>query len=98
MKILQTFLTCLTFLIGQVALSYAVDPKGKVIPVPANEGIHWGGSIDISGTTLIANEGIHWGGSIDISGTTLAMDRNSVISVTMTVSISWNGKEKNGKY
>ena len=61
MKILQTFLTCLTFLVGQVALSYAVDPKGKVIPVPVNEGIHWGGSVDISGTTLIAGYGSKFG-------------------------------------
>ena len=61
MKILQTFLTCLTFLIGQVALSYAADPKGEVIPVPVNEGIHWGGSVDINGTTLIAGYGSKFG-------------------------------------
>ena len=28
MKILQIFLACLIFLIGQIALSYAVDVKG----------------------------------------------------------------------
>ena len=61
MKVLQTFLTCLTFLMGQVALSYAVDPKGEAIPVPANEGIHWGGSVDISGKTLIAGYGSKFG-------------------------------------
>ena len=56
MKIFQTFLTCLTFLIGLVTLSYAVDVKGEVIPSPADadEGSHWGHSVDISGTTLIA--------------------------------------------
>ena len=32
MKILQTILACLILLIGQGALSYAVDPKGEVIP------------------------------------------------------------------
>ena len=36
MKILQTFLTCLILLIGQVALSYAVDLKGEVIFGPAD--------------------------------------------------------------
>ena len=45
MKILQTFFTFFTFLIGQIALSYAVDVKGEVIPVPVNEGIHWGRAI-----------------------------------------------------
>ena len=61
MKILQTFLVSLMFLIGQAALSYAVDPKGEVIPVPVNEGIHWGGSVDISGTTLIVGYGSKFG-------------------------------------
>ena len=41
MKILQTFLACLIFLIAQVALSYAVDIKGEVIPLPGDEGIHY---------------------------------------------------------
>ena len=61
MKILQTFLTCLIFLIGQVVLSYAVDLKGEVIPSPADadEGSYWGHSVDISGTTLIAGSGLN---------------------------------------
>jgi hypothetical protein len=56
MKILQTFLACFLLLIGQVALSYAVDLKGEVIPSPADadEGSYWGHSVDINGTTLIA--------------------------------------------
>lgn len=41
MKIFQTFLTCLIFLIGLATLSYAVDLKGEVIPLPADEGIHY---------------------------------------------------------
>ena len=61
MKILQTSLACLIFLIGQIALSYAVDPKGEVIPSPADadEGSFWGNSVDISGTTLIAGSGVN---------------------------------------
>ena len=54
MKILQTCLVYIILLIGQVALSYAVDVKGDVIPVPAEEIINWGRSVDISGTTFIA--------------------------------------------
>lgn len=61
MKILQTFLACLIFLIAQVALSYAIDIKGEVIPVPVDQGIHWGRSVDISGTTLIAGYGSKFG-------------------------------------
>ena len=61
MKVLQIFLACFIFLIGQVALSYAVGPKGEIIPVPADEGIHWGGSVDISGTTLIVGYGSKFG-------------------------------------
>ena len=61
MKILQTLLACLIFLIGQAALSYAVDVKGKVIPLPADEGIHWGRSVDVSGTTLITGYGSNLG-------------------------------------
>ena len=61
MKILQTFLACLMFLIGQVILSYAVDVKGEIIPSPADadEGSYWGHSVDISGTTLIAGSGLN---------------------------------------
>ena len=61
MKILQIFLACLIFLIGQVVLSYAVDVKGEVIPSPADadEGSYWGHSVDISGTTLIAGSGLN---------------------------------------
>ena len=61
MKILQIFLACLIFLIGQIALSYAVDVKGEVIPSPADadEGSYWGHSVDISGTTLIAGSGLN---------------------------------------
>ena len=61
MKILQIFLACLIFLIGQVVLSYAVDLKGEVIPSPADadEGSYWGHSVDISGTTLIAGSGLN---------------------------------------
>ena len=56
MKVLQILFTCLAFLIGQIALSDADDVKGEVIPSPADadEGSHWGYSVDISGTTLIA--------------------------------------------
>ena len=54
MKILQIFLVCFVFLIGQVVLSYADDLKGEVIPLPGDEGSNWGHSVDISGTTLIA--------------------------------------------
>ena len=61
MKILQTFLACFIFFIGQVMLSHAVDPKGEVIPSPADarEGSYWGLSVDISGTTLIAGSGVN---------------------------------------
>ena len=61
MKILQIFLACLIFLIGRVALNYAVDVKGEVIPSPADadEGSYWGHSVDISGTTLIAGSGLN---------------------------------------
>ena len=61
MKIFQTFLACLIFLIGLVTLSYAVDPKGEVIPLPDDAGIHWGRSVDISGTTLIVGYRSHLG-------------------------------------
>ena len=56
MKVLQILFTCFAFLIGQIVLSDADDVKGEVIPSPADadEGSHWGGSVDISGTTLIA--------------------------------------------
>ena len=54
MKASQPFFICLIFLIGQVALSNAADLKGEVIPLPGDEGIHWGQSVDISGTTFIA--------------------------------------------
>ena len=54
MKIFQTFFACLIFLTGLVTLSYAIDPKGDIIPLPADEGLHWGHSVDINGTTLIA--------------------------------------------
>ena len=56
MKGLQILFTCFAFLIGQIALSDADDVKGEVIPSPADadEGSHWGHSVDISGTTLIA--------------------------------------------
>ncbi len=56
MKVLQILFTCFAFLIGQIALSDADDVKGEVIPSPADadEGSHWGHSVDISGTTLIA--------------------------------------------
>ena len=61
MKILQTFLACLIFFIGQVTLIYAVDPKGEVIPSPADAhvGSFWGNSVDISGTTLIVGSGVN---------------------------------------
>ena len=58
MKILQTFLACLIFFIGQVTLSHAADLKGKVIPLPGDEGSYWGHSVDISETTLIAGSGL----------------------------------------
>ena len=57
MNTLRTFLVSLIFLIGLVVLSHAVEPKGEVIPLPGDEGIHWGYSVDISGTTLIAGYG-----------------------------------------
>ena len=59
MKVLQILFIYLAFLIGQVALSYAIDIKGKVIPSPADagEGSYWGYSVGISGTTLIAGSG-----------------------------------------
>ena len=61
MKILQASLACLIFLIGQIALSYAVDLQGEVIPSPADadEGSFWGKSVDISGTILIAGSGVN---------------------------------------
>ena len=61
MKILQTLLACFILLIGQVALIYAVDLKGEVIPSPADadEGSYWGHSVDISGTTLIVGTPFH---------------------------------------
>ena len=61
MKILQTSLTCLIFVVGQIALSYAVDLQGEVIPSPADadEGSFWGHSVDINGTTLIAGSGVN---------------------------------------
>ncbi len=65
MKIFQSILACLTFLMGLVTLSYAVDPKGEVIPLPDDEGIHWGRSADISGTTLIAGHGSKLGNNDD---------------------------------
>ena len=71
MKILQTFLACLIFLIAQVALSYAVDIKGEVIPVPVDQGIHWGRSVDISGTTLIAGYGSKFGNFVTMTVSTL---------------------------
>ena len=61
MKILQTFLACLIFLIGQVALSDAADLKAEVIPLPGDEGSYWGRSVDISGTTLIAGYTVDFG-------------------------------------
>ena len=54
MKTLQIFLACFILLIGQVVVSDAVDIKGEIIPLPGDEGSHWGHSVDISGTTLIA--------------------------------------------
>ena len=59
MKILQIFLACCVLLIVQGALSYAVDLKGEVIPLPGDEGSHWGHSVDISGPTLIAGSGLN---------------------------------------
>ena len=61
MKILQTLLACFILLIGQVALIYAVDLKGEIIPSPADadEGSYWGHSVDISGTTLIVGTPFH---------------------------------------
>ena len=59
MEILQIFLACCVLLIVQGALSYAVDLKGEVIPLPGDEGSHWGHSVDISGTTLIAGSGLN---------------------------------------
>ena len=46
---------------GQIALSYAADLQGEVIPSPADadEGSFWGNSVDISGTTLIAGSGVN---------------------------------------
>ena len=44
MKILQIFFACFIFLIGQVVLSYADNLKGKVIPLPGDEGSNWGHS------------------------------------------------------
>ena len=61
MKILQTFLACLIFLIGQVALNDAADLKAEVIPLPGDEGSYWGRSVDISGTTLIAGYTVDFG-------------------------------------
>ncbi len=61
MKIFQSFLACLIFLIEFVTLNYAVDLKGDIIPLPADEGLHWGHSVDISGTTLIAGYRSHLG-------------------------------------
>ena len=59
MKISRTLLACFIFSIGQVVLSYAVDLQGEVIlsPADADEGINWGRSVDIKGTTLIAGYG-----------------------------------------
>ena len=61
MKFLPILFTCLAFLIGQVALSYADDVKGEVIPSPADagEGSYWGLSVDISETTLIVGSGVN---------------------------------------
>ena len=61
MKFLPILFICLGFLIGQVAVSNAVDVKGEIIPLPGDEGFHWGYSVDISGTTLIAGYGSNLG-------------------------------------
>ena len=54
MKTLQITLACLILLVGQVALSYAKDVEGQVVPAPDGGNTNWGHSVDISGTTLIA--------------------------------------------
>ena len=54
MKTLQITFTCLILLIGQVALSYAKDAEGQIVPAPPGGNTSWGHSVDISETTLIA--------------------------------------------
>ena len=54
MKTLQITFACLILLVGQVALGYAADVEGLVIPRPDGGNTNWGHSVDVSGTTLIA--------------------------------------------
>ena len=54
MKTLQIAFACLILLVGQVLLSDAKDPKPMIVPAPEGGDLHWGHSVDISGTTLIA--------------------------------------------
>ena len=54
MKTLQIIFACLILLVGQVALSYAKDVEGLIVPAPEGGNTNWGHSVDISGTTLIA--------------------------------------------
>ena len=54
MKVLQLSFTCLILLVGQVALSYAADVEGEVIPRPEGGNTNWGHSVDVSGTVFIA--------------------------------------------
>ena len=54
MKALQITFACLILLVGQVALNYAKDVEGVIVPAPEGGNTNWGHSVDISGTTLIA--------------------------------------------
>lgn len=54
MKTLQITFACLILLVGQVLLSNAKDPEPMIVPAPEGGDLHWGHSVDISGTTLIA--------------------------------------------
>ena len=54
MKTLQITFACLLLLVGQVLLSNAKDPEPMIVPAPEGGDLHWGHSVDISGTTLIA--------------------------------------------
>ena len=54
MKTLQIIFACLILLVGQVLLSDAKDPEPIIVPAPEGGDLHWGHSVDISGTTFIA--------------------------------------------
>ena len=54
MKTLQITFACLILLVGQVALNYAKDVEGEIVPAPEGGNTNWGHSVDISGRTLIA--------------------------------------------